>query len=118
MYSNSRPEAHPRTPGEIACMEDFRMMIDGYDCGIRHMDAHIGQIFDALRDKGVLDDMMIVVSSDHGENLGELGFYAEHGTADRITTRIPMVVRGRTGRAAWVPELKLRYPEEFKEKGS
>jgi arylsulfatase A-like enzyme len=46
------------------------------------------------------DDLAIIVSADHGENLGELGIYAEHGTADYITCRIPMIVKwpgGRTG---------------------
>lgn len=94
MYSNRRPPQYPRTPGEVRNMKDFRMMIDGYDCGIRYMDSHIGQLLDALERRGVLDDLVIVVSSDHGENLGEMGFYAEHGTADLITTRIPMIVRG------------------------
>ena len=34
-----------------------------------------------------------IISSDHGENFGELGIYAEHGSADQPATRIPMIVR-------------------------
>ncbi|WP_413240624.1 sulfatase [Paenibacillus sp. 1P07SE] len=36
---------------------------------------------------------MIVITADHGENMGELGIYGEHGTADQGTCRIPMIVR-------------------------
>jgi arylsulfatase A-like enzyme len=57
------------------------------------MDEHIGQLFAALERAGVMDDLAIIISSDHGENLGELGLYGEHGTADNITCRIPLIVR-------------------------
>ena len=93
MYSNRENPEYPRQPGEIKDMNDLRRMIDGYDCGIRYMDDHIGQIFEALKAKGVFDDLIVIISSDHGENMGELGIYAEHGTADHITCRIPMIVR-------------------------
>ncbi len=73
-------------------MNDLRQMIDGYDCGIRYMDDHIGKIFDALSAQGVMEDLAIIISSDHGENLGELGLYGEHATADHTTCHIPMII--------------------------
>ena len=93
MYDDSTRSQYPRHPGKITDMDGVRSVIDGYDCGIRHMDGHIGQLLDAFREAGVLDELVIIVSSDHGENLGELGLYGEHGTADQITCRIPMLVR-------------------------
>ncbi len=68
-------------------------MFDGYDCGIRYADAAVGRILDILKAAGVYEDTAVIVSSDHGENLGELGLYAEHATADEITCRIPMIIR-------------------------
>ena len=93
MYDNRTDPKFPRHPGEVRDMEELRRLIDGYDCGVAHMDRHIGRLFEALAAQGVWDDVAIVVSSDHGENLGELGIYAEHATADHITCRIPMIVR-------------------------
>ncbi len=93
MYSNATNPQYPRHPGEVRDMKEMRQLIDGYDCGIRYMDDHIGRLFDALEKKGVMDDLVVIVSSDHGENFGELGMYAEHGTADHICNRIPMIVR-------------------------
>lgn len=93
MWDNRTNDRFPRHPGEVTNMNELRRLIDGYDCGIRYMDDHIGDILNALEEAGVLEDTAIVVSSDHGENLGELGSYAEHGTADNITCRIPMIVR-------------------------
>ena len=93
MYSNYTSPQYPRQLGEIRDMDDMRRYIDGYDCGIRYMDEHIGRLFAALAAQGVLDDLAIIISADHGENLGELGLYGEHATADEITTRIPLIIR-------------------------
>jgi arylsulfatase A-like enzyme len=93
MYNNSHDPRYPRHLGEIRDMDDMRTFIDGYDTGIRYMDTHLGRLFNALSDQGVLDDLVILISADHGENMGELGIYGEHATADAITCRIPMIQR-------------------------
>jgi arylsulfatase A-like enzyme len=93
MYdSNPRPE-YPRHVPEVRNMQDLRKHIDGYDCGIAYMDSHIGMIFAALEKQGVMEDVAVIITSDHGENQGELGIYMEHGTADYATHRIPMIIR-------------------------
>jgi choline-sulfatase len=93
MWDSAPHPQWPRHPSEIASPADYRRMIDGYDCGVRYMDEHIGRLLEALERKGVMDDLAIIVTSDHGENLGELNCYGEHGTADEITHRIPMILR-------------------------
>jgi len=93
MWHNRPDPSLPRQPGEIEDVDDLRRVIDGYDCGIRYMDDHIGRILAALEAQGVLDDLAIIISSDHAENMGELGIYCEHATADHGTSRIPMIVR-------------------------
>jgi arylsulfatase A-like enzyme len=93
MYDNSTKPEYPRQLGEVRDMHEMRQLIDGYDCGIRYADEHVGQILAALEKQGILDETVIIVSSDHGENYGELGLYAEHGTADHATCRIPMIIR-------------------------
>lgn len=96
MYSNRniwKNVEYPRYPGELLNREQLKQAIDGYDMGVRYMDEHIGHVIDALRAKGVMDDLVVIISADHGENLGELGIYGEHGTADQYTCRIPMIIR-------------------------
>ena len=41
----------------------------------------------------LMEDIIIIITSDHGENMGELGLYGEHATADYVTCRIPMIIR-------------------------
>lgn len=93
MYHNQPDPRYPRHPGEILDMDGLRQMMDGYDCGIRFMDDNFGAIVSALEAKGVMDDLVVVITADHGENQGELGIYGEHGTADQATCRIPMIIR-------------------------
>jgi arylsulfatase A-like enzyme len=93
MFSNLGDPRYPRQPGEAVDRAGLRKVIDGYDCGIRYMDGHLGQLLAGIEAKGVLDDLVIIVSADHGENLGELGLYGEHGTADQLTCHIPLIIR-------------------------
>jgi len=93
MFDNRTSPDYPRYPGEIKNAEDLRKMIDGYDCGVRHMDDQVGKIFAALEAQNVFDDVIIIITADHGENMGELGIYGEHGTADQGTCNIPMIIR-------------------------
>lgn len=87
------PGRYPRQPKVADSMQKVRMMFDGYDTGVLYADRHCGMILNALADQNVLDDTVIIISSDHGELLGELNCYGDHQTADQITCRIPMIIR-------------------------
>jgi arylsulfatase A-like enzyme len=92
-YDDAPVPGYPRQLTSIKNRNDLKRHFDGYDCGIAYMDQHLGMIFNALEAQNVLDDTVIIISADHGENQGELGIYMEHGTADNITCRIPMIIR-------------------------
>ena len=102
MWDSRTSPKYPRYPGEIRNRQDLRRLIDGYDCGIRYLDEHLGQVLAALAGQGVEEDLAIIISSDHGENLGELGIYGEHATADHATCHIPMIIRWPGARAGEV----------------
>jgi len=56
--------------------EDQQNVIDQFSClydeGLRWVDdAVLGRMLDTLRDDGALDDTLIVIVSDHGEEIGE-----------------------------------------------
>jgi len=86
-----------RMPMQIDSMEAYRKWIDGYDCGILYADHHVGMLISKLEDLGILEDTMIIISSDHGENQGELSVYGDHQTADHITNRVPMIIKHPQG---------------------
>jgi choline-sulfatase len=106
MYNSDEQPQYPRYPGEIKDRNGLRKMIDGYDCGVKHMDDHLGLVFEQLEKQGIMDEVIIVITADHGENMGELGIYGEHGTADQGTCRIPMIIR-------WPGKMQGQVDEEF-----
>lgn len=93
MFDNKSYPQHPRYKTELKTYEDVRDCFDGYDCGIRYMDTHIGMIIEELKRQGIYEDMAIIITSDHGEAMGEFGIYGEHATADYSTSRIPMIIK-------------------------
>ena len=80
-------------PGEISSMAQYKRYVDSYDMGIAYADMHAGRMFNAMADMGILDDTVIMISSDHGELFGELGVIGDHSTADNITSRVPMILK-------------------------
>jgi choline-sulfatase len=105
------PSMRTRQPSQISNLEDARRMFDGYDCGVAYADAYIGKIIDKLKYLGLYESTAIIISSDHGENLGELWVYGDHQTADQFTHRIPMVMRwpGVTDQSAGTANDQLIY---------
>ncbi len=112
MFDDTEDPEFPKAPGSITDRAGLRRMIDGYDNGIKHADDQIGQIIEFLKKTGQYDDMVVVISADHGENQGELGIYAEHGTADEITCRVPLIVKWPGMRAGCV-DTGLHYNLDF-----
>lgn len=83
----------PLMPGAISSRKDFEDMINGYDAAIAYTDHHIKMVLDELDRQGVLDDVVIIISGDHGDAFGEHGVYSDHVCADECIHRIPMIIR-------------------------
>lgn len=80
-------------PDAIRTVDDFKLLIDGYDGTIAYVDHHVGQILDTMADLGILEDTAIIVSGDHGDSFGEHGQYMDHGMANQAVHNVPMIVR-------------------------
>jgi arylsulfatase A-like enzyme len=66
-----------------------------YDGEIHCVDAEIGRLLAALEAAGRLEHMLVVVTADHGESLGDQRYYFEHGFyAYESTCHVPLLVRG------------------------
>ncbi len=93
-FSNQKWEgALDELPAEIKTMSDFKKWIDGYDTEIYYADIYVGRVVDLLKKMGIYDETIIVITSDHGENQGELNIYGDHHTADYITSRVPFIIK-------------------------
>ena len=112
-YDDPESTTWPQQPVRCDSMDEVRRMFDGYDRGVRYADEHIGKLFNALADQNVLDETVIIISADHGENLGELNIYGDHQTADQITSRVPLIVKWPRITSAARVDTALHYHFDF-----
>jgi len=58
---------------------DAEMYRTAYDREIRYCDDYIGKLLDKVEELNLDDNTCIILTSDHGESLGEHDYYFEHG---------------------------------------
>ena len=63
-----------------------------YDVEIQYMDHHIGRVLDALAAAGRLEDTVVVIVSDHGQGLGDHGWWT-HGILYEEQIKAPLIIR-------------------------
>jgi arylsulfatase len=73
-----------------------QLLVDLYDGEIRYTDAQIGSFLERLDERGLLDDALIIISSDHGDGLGEDSRYGHPRRLHEELVRVPMVVSGES----------------------
>ena len=93
--------------GEVKPSEQDRAFIQGlYDAEVTFTDAQIADFFDFLRQEGLYDNTLILVTADHGEEFWEHGGF-EHGhTLYRELLEVPLLIKFPRGQWAGtvVPE--------------
>ena len=72
---------------------DKDYIIAQYDGEVAYMDACIQSIFTALEAKGILDETIVVINSDHGETLYDHDCYFDHHGLYDPTLYVPLIIR-------------------------
>jgi|AntDeeMetagen681_2_1112603.scaffolds.fasta_scaffold00672_3 arylsulfatase len=92
-----------------------------YDGAIRRMDAQLERVVERLRQRGSLENTLVVVTADHGEGFGEPSLLRPeqrcvgHGNGGlyEALLHVPLVVRppgGGSGRTVSTPASLTRFP--------
>lgn len=75
---------------------------DLYDGEVAYLDRQVGRLAAFLESRGLLENTVLVVVSDHGESLGERNIQFRHVGLHDIITHVPLLIRWpgreRTGR--------------------
>lgn len=103
--------AHPQVPGRDAdphthrlramsgfdrrepTLEEVRRARRSYYAAVSYIDDHVGRIRDRLDDLGLLESTIIVVTSDHGDMLGEKGLWFKMSPYEQ-SARVPLIIHG------------------------
>lgn len=64
-----------------------------YDAAIRGGDYHLGRFLAGLKAQGTFEDSLIIVLSDHGESLGEDGYFRNDPEVGDRLLHVPMVIK-------------------------
>ena len=73
--------------------EDMHHLVDSYDEGIRYPAAQVGAFLRSLEERGRLDDTVVILTSDHGEEFGEHGSVHHWQLYFQPNLRVPLIVR-------------------------
>ncbi|WP_117883654.1 sulfatase [Aureibaculum luteum] len=76
--------------------EMARTLKHAYLASVSYVDAQIGKMINALDEAGVRDNTIIIVWSDHGWHLGDMGIWGK-ATNYEIATRVPLII--------WTPDM-------------
>jgi arylsulfatase A-like enzyme len=72
-FSDVQPRFWVPGDGTVYSERQLQELVTAYDGSIRYLDHELGRLLDALRLRGVLDNTVVIVTSDHGEQFGEHG---------------------------------------------
>ncbi len=71
--------------------------ISQYDAEILYMDRELGRLFNILKNMGLFDSTWIIVTSDHGELLGEHGLWWHGFSLFEGEIRCPLIMKWPAG---------------------
>src|SRR5262249_12968071 len=71
-----------------------RSLVNAYDRELEHLDGELGRLFRWLETSGLSDEVVVIVTSDHGEYFGEHGLidHAVHLYNEAVD--VPLIVKG------------------------
>jgi len=73
---------------------DFYYYVSQYDSEIRYLDEYFKNLTDKLKGLGLYDNSLILLTSDHGEGMGEHDYYFAHGeNLYNSLTHVPLIVK-------------------------
>jgi choline-sulfatase len=96
--SESQRDPHHQRLHEMSAMDDYtvtekdlRSARHGYYANISYVDSLLGQLIDKLEITGMLDNTIIIFTSDHGDFLGERGLWYKMSFLEP-STHVPMLI--------------------------
>jgi arylsulfatase A-like enzyme len=94
-------------PGTEVKLRSSRQAPALYDAEILYMDEQVGRLLRELRERGLYENTLVIVTADHGELLGDYGTWGHERYLWEPLVRVPLVVKPagprRSGRRERMP---------------
>jgi arylsulfatase A-like enzyme len=85
---NWYPAAAHSNMGESEIQEE----LDAYDGALAYLDYHLGILFDELQQRKILDNTFVIITSDHGEELGEHDVFGHGHSLYLPSVHVPLLI--------------------------
>jgi arylsulfatase A-like enzyme len=83
---DGEPE-NPLTPADVWPKQAV------YDGSIAYLDSQLGDLFRELERRHLLDNTLVIVTADHGEEFAEHGLVDHGNSLYRLSVQVPLVIR-------------------------
>jgi arylsulfatase A-like enzyme len=88
-------DTRARRPAKwIMTPEEFQIELNAYDGAIAYLDSELGRLFETLEARGELDNTLVVVTSDHGEQHGEHRLFGHLNSLYAPLLHVPLLIAG------------------------
>lgn len=72
--------------------QEHQVQIDAYDGALAYVDRELGRLMDEFGRRGLRERTLVIVTSDHGEHLGEHGLVDHGNSLYRPVLHVPLVI--------------------------
>lgn len=72
--------------------QETQAEVRAYDESITYLDYEMGLLFDALKKRGLLENTLLIITSDHGEQIGEHDLFLHSTNLYRQLLNVPLVI--------------------------
>jgi len=74
-------------------LEELRQMRLGYHVSVAYADREFGRVLDAVDEKGIAENTLVIFTSDHGDMLGDHQLFIKGAFFYDPVTRVPLILR-------------------------
>jgi arylsulfatase A-like enzyme len=71
---------------------DIDYVCSQYDASVAYSDACVGRVLQTLERRGMLEDTLLIIGSDHGEELDDHGMWFDHHGLYDTNIRVPLLL--------------------------
>jgi arylsulfatase A-like enzyme len=106
-FAPTEPRQNPQLETRLAWSEaEIERQHNAYDASLSYLDSQLDSLFRALDQRGLLNNTLIILASDHGEEFYEHGVMGHGNSLYLPGIAVPLVLWGR----GWPQGTRVRYP--------
>ena len=79
-------------PGDDTLPEKTDWAVNAYDASLAYLDDQIRILLQTMDERGLLDNTLVIITSDHGEEFGEHGVFDHGNSLYRQAVHVPLII--------------------------